>query len=330
MQVHENLQPEETRVYHVLVPEATEDKPSLIRMVGTGTMCENSGIVLNGVCSSCGHTLVLSKANCGRIECPHCFRTWARRASERAAVRVFGYRYATGTHHKPRHVTIELSSLDWDEAKKKFLSIGATGGVLVIHPWRIKKECEDYVNSLALRDNLNRYEVVRRHTDPLSLLEYSPHAHGIVYGRLVDVEKNSCTYLYKNIRRINNQKAAEQLMFYLLGHTNIPKSKRTSSLRYFGVCSPQKLKPSWQGKCNDSLPCPVCGKPVLYEGTHEEILIRKYISLGWIVTSGKNKKKAPPPFDEAINELDPCLLEEEFCSSLLPPGQMLLFESSMV
>lgn len=293
-------------------------------MVGTGTMCENSGIVLRGVCSSCGHTVVLDKGNCGRIECPHCSRTWARRASERSAARVIGYRQATGTIHKPRHVTIELSSLDWDDAKKRFAAIGATGGVIVLHPWRIKEEFKDQINAEAERLQINRYEVIKKKPNPLSYLEYSPHAHGIVYGRLVDVEKNSNTFVYKNIRRINGIGACEQLMYYLFSHTFIPKTPRSSALRYFGVCSPQKLKPSWTGNESVEVACPICGKPIVYENSNELILVKHYITLGWFVVHPKKKKKRKPDKDPACDEVDGCLGEVDPGMCPLPAGQTVL------
>jgi hypothetical protein len=205
--------------------------------------------------------------------------------------------HAGVTKHHPRHVTFELDSLSWDEAKKKAAAIGATGGVLVLHPYRIRKEFESMFDIMAARTGLNRYEIARQSAFGLESLEFSPHCHGIVYGRFEDVEKGSDVYQYRNIRRLHTQRACERALFYLLGHAVLPSSKRSPAVRYFGICSPQKLKPEWSGWCHEGLECPVCGKPMLHKGSIEIVEIRRYIALGWHVVTGRKGRPggALPP-----------------------------------
>jgi hypothetical protein len=103
----------------------------------------------------------------------------------------------------------------------------------------------------------------------------------MVFGKFKDVEKNSNAFEYRNIRRLNSQHAAEGTLMYLFGHTFMPLTKNGKCYRYFGICSPQKLKPEWTGTCTDSLKCPCCEAEMVEEGTNSLILYKRYIAVGW-------------------------------------------------
>jgi predicted RNA-binding Zn-ribbon protein involved in translation (DUF1610 family) len=270
-------------VYHDLVPEAQHPEEFILRLVGTGEKCENEGWVISGSCTKCGHKVELTKATCGRVECPKCYRTWANRAAQRAGARVWGYYETRVTNHVPRHITFELTDVNWDEAKKKAKALGATGGLIVIHPWRIKKEYQDAANDWASRHKGNRYDYVRAQPDPMALLDFSPHAHCLCYGKLVEIKAGDSEYLYRNIRRLGTLEACEGVAFYLLSHTNSPATERAQSVRYFGCCSTQRLKPEWTGKVTVSFLCPECGAPMVETGTCEEITTKHYVATGWAV-----------------------------------------------
>jgi len=184
-------------------------------------------------------------------------------------------------------VTFELDSLDWKEVKKKALAIGATGGVLVIHPYRIKPEYVQMFEIMAARCDMNRYDVARQSAYGLSAFDFSPHCHGVVYGKLVDIKKDSGEYLYRNIRRLNSQAAVERTLSYVLGHSLRPPSPRASAVRYFGSCSPQKLKAEWTGKCLVDVLCPCCGGQMIEKGAEDLMMRYRYIALGWHVVTGK-------------------------------------------
>jgi len=285
-------------MYHEHVPDASlpeENKhvsvsgsvPVLPLLVGMGDQCETEGWLRVGACDKCGYEITLSQSSCGRIECPRCMHTWARRASERSGARVWGAFHAGVVKYHPRHITFELNSMSWDEAKTKAVAIGCTGGVIVMHPYRIKREYKQMFEIMAARCSMNRYDVARESAYGLSAFDYSPHAHVITYGRLVDIEKGSNEYLYKNIRRLNSQAGVERTLSYLLGHTSMPESPRKSVVRYFGICSPQKLKPSWTGKSLVAMLCPCCGGHMIEKGTMDMLSMLRYIALGWHVVTGK-------------------------------------------
>lgn len=281
-------------VYHDLVPDAKVESNSVLKLVGTGEKCESDGWVITGSCCKCGHKVELTKSTCGRVECPRCHRTWANRGGQRIGARVWGY-YETGvTKHVPRHITFELTSVDWNEAKKKAKSLGCEGGALVIHPWRLKKEYQQDAEEYARRHKCNRYDYVRTVSDSMSLLEFSPHCHGLVYGKLVEIKAGSTEYLYRNIRRLGTLEAAEGVAFYLLTHTNCPLTDRAQSVRYFGCCSTQRLKPDWVGCVSKPLICPKCGGEIVESETIELILVKHYLALGWnVVIPGPSGPRIP-------------------------------------
>jgi len=268
-------------------PERSGNSPPLVdhmlvhSMVGMGELCENSGQFRVGACLKCGHEVVMPMKSCGRIECPRCVKTWARRASERTGCRAFAPIHALVSKHHPRHISFELENLSWKEAKKKALALGATGGILVLHAHRIKPQFAQMFEIMAERCSANRYDIVRESALGLDALEFSPHAHAICYGRFVDVEKGSGVYKYRNIRKLNSQAACEKTLSYLLGHSALPPWPSKNAVRYFGICSPQKIKPSWSGKCRSGLDCPCCGGVVIDKESREEIFITRYIALGW-------------------------------------------------
>jgi len=270
-------------VYHDLVPEAILNANPCLKLVGTGEKCANEGWVISGSCCKCGHKVELTKATCGRVECPKCHRTWANRGGQRIGARVWGYYETRVTRHVPRHITFELTEVNWDEAKKKAKSLGCEGGALVIHPWRLKKEYQQDAEEYARRHKCNRYDYVRTAADPMSLLEFSPHCHGLVYGKLVEIKAGQSEYLYRNIRRLGTLEATEGVAFYLLTHTNVPATERAQSVRYFGCCSTQRLKPDWIGHASKPLICPKCGGEIVESGTIELILVNHYLALGWKV-----------------------------------------------
>ena len=266
-------------------------------MVGSGDECEAGGWVVAAVCPKCGHHVQLVKHGCGHLTCPSCSKKWARRAAERSASRLWGAIHAGVSRWKPRHISFDLDTLSWDAAKKRAEELGCTGGVLVLHPWRLKDEYKPLFEMMAARTGMNRYDIAKQSGIGMDAFRYAPHCHGMVYGKFKDVEKGSGKYEYRNIRRMNSMHAAEGALMYLFGHTFIPLKANGKCYRYFGVCSPQRLKPEWTGTCRDTLKCPDCGAEMVEEGTNEVVLYKRYIALGWhrIKPASRGHRQSVPP-----------------------------------
>lgn len=273
------------------------DRESDLMMVGSGDECEAGGWVVAAVCPKCGHHVQLVKHGCGHLTCPVCSKKWSRRAAERSAARLWGAIHAGVSRWKPRHISFDLDDLSWDAAKKRAEELGCTGGVLVLHPWRLKDEYKEMFEIMAERTGLNRYDIAKQSGIGMDAFRYAPHCHGMVYGRFKDVEKGSTKYEYRNIRRLNSLHAAEGALMYLFGHTFIPQKANGKCYRYFGICSPQRLKPEWTGSCCDTLKCPECGAEMVEDGTNEVILYKRYIALGWhrIKPAARGHRQPMPP-----------------------------------
>lgn len=261
-----------------------------IFMVGSGEECEATGWVVAAHCPKCGQTVTLVKHGCGVITCPACSKKWARRAAERAAARLWGALSAKVSTWKPRHITFDLDECSWDAAKKKAAEIGCTGGVLVLHPWRLKDEYKQMFEIMSEKTGRNRYDLAKESAIGMDAFRWSPHCHAMVYGKFKDVRKGSEIFEYRMIRRLNSQHGAEGSLLYLFGHTFIPLTKNGKCYRYFGTCSPQKLKPTWTGTCSDSLKCPHCQSEMVTDDSNEIILYKRYIALGWHVVTKRDRQ----------------------------------------
>lgn len=272
-------------LYRDSVP-STYHPEDLPKMVGMGDECElKEAWTVVGTCPECGYHVELHRNTCGQIQCPRCYRTWARRAAGRAAARVYGFFLAKGTHHKPRHIVLEGEGLDWEAYKRRLLSLGFTGGVLVLHPYRIKAEYRAMFEIMAESTGKNRYDVVRDSALGSDALEYAPHCHFVGYGRGDTVPRDSGSFVYRTLRKLPSLAAVERTLFYLLGHSLQPEPGR-HAVKYWGVCSYNRLAPSYQGWCLDNLRCDKCGATMLNQvsleaGIKEVIVIKKYIALGW-------------------------------------------------
>ena len=272
---------EGSRVYPDTVPKPQHPEEPVLMMVGMGPPCDLNSIPVPMICPSCKTEMEVGGTTCGHVECPKCWGTWARRGAERVAARVWGYQEAANVHHKPRHATFDLDSVDWKEAKKKAEALGFTGGVIIIHPWRLKDEFRGQMEIMAERTGKSRYEIVRESALGMDAMRYSPHAHVLCYGKGVQIEKGSSEYQYRMIRRLNSLDGLQGAVYYLLSHTFIPESPGQRTYRYFGVCLPQRLKPTWEGNASDVLRCPHCGKEMVYPGTNICKEIKKYYAMLW-------------------------------------------------
>lgn len=284
---------ERNAMYPDTVPEPMNPVEPEFRMVGMGAPCDLPQVKIPMVCSKCNSKMEVGGTSCGHVECPSCWGTWARRGAERISARIWGFREASRTHHKPRHATFDLQSVDWKEAKTKAEALGFTGGVIVIHPWRIKAEFRNMFEIMAERIGISRYEVVRQSEYGMAAMQYSPHAHVICYGKGVDVAAGSSEYQYRMIRRLNSPEGLQGAVYYLLSHTFIPSGPGKMSFRYFGSCLPQRLKPDWKGKHAGVLTCPDCGAEMVYPDTNICKEISVYFAEGWRIIIPKPRGTLP-------------------------------------
>lgn len=280
-------------LYLDTVPEAqitSEEKPE---MVGRGLACAGGFITEKMVCPNGDYETDIHMNSCGRVGCPTCWTTWARRASNRAALRIKGYFELMPTKHLSRHATFDLVDLDPKKAKARAKELGLGDCVLVIHPWRIVGERKSEIGRACAVEGLKRYDIVRNSRNFDELTYYSPHAHVIGFGKANAIAEGSNTYEYRIISTLRTNADVEACFYYLLSHTFIPKTKNGATYWYCGKCSPQVLKPTWTNKRMEVLHCPKCREALVYPGTNICKEIKVVTQGGWYFVIKKQKKRGP-------------------------------------
>ena len=293
-------------VYRDNVPKGHHPEEPIFRMVGTGQKCDIPKIRHEQVCPDCKTSVWASRSTCGRVECPDCWGTWARRATGRAAARVWAYFSAGESQHHPRHITIDLKAIGFKAATKKAESFGFYGGLIIIHPWRIHPDFKALAEELAETLGMNRYDALRKRGLGMEAFIFSPHAHLIAYGKGTKVLAEQDEFSYKVLRKLNSLDAVKRVCYYLFSHTFAPATAGTRVVRYFGTCSSQKFMPAWTGTKSDFLRCPKCSCPMVYPGEKFGDSVSDFDSGGWHVVvkipkaPGAGKKAKVPPAVESV------------------------------
>ena len=231
-------------------------------LVGTGEAGEWCGKVRRGtaVCNvnAWDHPkLALRGSSCGRVECPICWTTWARRGAERARCRVWGFRKCyPGIVHHPRHIIISppvgygpISEGTQETAKRIRDGLiraakrsGLWGGSLVVHWYRMNEGIEE-----------TRWEDVRHHHPCWrDVVHWSPHGHLAAYGR-VDLGRLQPGWVVKVARKLRDEESVAKAVFYHLSHTCLVGG--LASLVYFGCCSTHALRRTAVHRLSMDVPC---------------------------------------------------------------------------
>lgn len=260
----------------------------MLPIPGTGDSYEDcgTGIAKKLVCENDpdGHpVVVVGTKSCKRPECPTCWSSWARRATDRTGSRVDGFRDAARHRYPPRHIIISLSAnestdlLDTyaNDAERlykgikstllrKAKAIGVKGGAIVIHFYRIDHLLD---NDLSPKEysvqNHRVWDQVRDSGNWQEVVRFSPHAHIIGYGYLQTPKKGE--FKYKNKGPLKSRDDIERASYYMLSHCTLPP--KGHAISYFGCCSYNKLMVEKHLSVSAPLLCSVCGAHMIYEDT---------------------------------------------------------------
>ena len=227
-------------------------------------------------------------SSCGDPECPVCWSMWAHRGADRISCRVDGFkRFA---RYSPRHIILSLRpdevALDKlcdmpvgraleilkDVFRSKAAAVGVTGGALIIHLWRTNEK-------VPRNAETKKWQWVRDQGKEkfAEYVIFEPHAHIAGYGFLKTPKKGE--FLYKNKGYLRLRDDIERWAYYALSHCPIVPGK--AAVTYFGCCSYNKLKHTWMNRLSVPVRCEVCGAPMIYEGTNEELTMRRTFAT-WI------------------------------------------------
>jgi len=244
---------------------------------------------------------------CGKPGCPECWRTWAGRATKRAAGRVQGYVTATRTKYRPRHVIWSPRPKDYQDADAACREVlegfhrvwrrsGAEALALVVHPYRfregMREKARDEARSAGFRGN--PYEWALSRENWADYLYISPHIHALVLGYLVpsdDFEKET-GWIYKN-RGVRN--SLEGTLFYLLTHAWVRGN--AAAVRYWGGMSTRHLGCTVRVEYVTKA-CPVCHEDLGRVGWGEDYQDLHNAPTAWFVLEVRDywiRKKARGP-----------------------------------
>lgn len=217
------------------------------------------------------HYSRLARYNCHRPACPTCWPGWAARAADDAAGRVEGYRLATGTDYKPRHISFspppgtvkDLPDLI-DQANHVMRRFGIQAACVIPHPYRLKQggpaaDSEE----IPTKTWSNRYTEALDSPTWRDRVRFSPHIHALVYGPLPNSEefeeKTGWTYTNHEEDRGSRGRLGGELratIYYLLSHAWVQGNNAV--VRYWFGMSTRTLGKLEGDPYIKTEPCPVC------------------------------------------------------------------------
>lgn len=293
---------EQNDMYPVIVPD---DTPALLP--GSGTDC--------GLIDTFSKRLVVCSKNpdhdhyevggtsCGRPACPRHWKTWARRAADRAGRIIWGYKVASKGRHNPRHTVLSLDDEDVIVKKregkslksnliyfrkyytKKALSMGGTGGSMVIHLLRTNENVPLWV------PDARRWDWVREQKNWKYYTKFSPHSHITGYGFYDQNKKWQDDFMYKNFDPLEDRDAVESVAYYQVQHALVGIG---NVIVYWGCCQPGYLKVVSKGTERKPIFCKTCCAPMVYAEGGDEYSGRRSWAIYEIGVPASRKKKGGP------------------------------------
>jgi len=287
-------------LYPVIVPDDT-----LATIPGVGEDCglQDRFSKRKVICSVQRehHHYEVDGSSCGKPSCPRHWTTWARRATDRVGRVIWGYKEASKGRHKPRHTILsedENSPLVLKRASfsdksnvryfrkhftRKALSLGGTGGSMIVHLWRTNDRAPTWMEGLRRWDWVRKQGVRWR-----DYVKFSPHAHINGYGFYQ--EPTAGDFRYRNLDPLDDRDAVESVTFYQLSHA--PIGAGCNAVTYWGCCQPGNLKVMvMDGKkqqWTERVPvfCDECKAPMIYEDDGCEYLRKRSCAIYLITVPG--------------------------------------------
>lgn len=221
--------------------------------------------------------------HCNSWDCPTCYFYTASRAARRMEERLQGvqkaYSFIGKYPGKIQHVVLsvppeEYKEFDYKKARKKAIlyckQIGISGGSIVFHPFRVKREFRAPLLRSLKEDNTPGGIWRAIHEDRLKLgswLEYvffAPHFHVLGYYPKIIVQskafEKATGWTYKAIG-VNKPRNVYYTARYLLTHHAVLEGH---NVVYFGIASYSKTAVEIQ-KTTELKKCPKCSSENYYK-----------------------------------------------------------------
>ena len=197
-------------------------------------------------CKDCGQ-IILVNGNCSSPQCPDCCTRWRYKRVKKAFQRVYSYKITNKT--RVGHLIVSIAPDDYDKITDetikdvyKFLKIkGVKGGMILYHPFRIKKERRKElfeIFRITKTPGLGEFalwkvliKVVENWRD---YVYYSPHYHIVGCFNWLQNAASADPFVYKRIGDLHQPEDLVKCMMYQLSHVGLRKDANTHSIRWFG------------------------------------------------------------------------------------------------
>jgi hypothetical protein len=287
------------------------------------------------------HFMRSVKHHCDNPSCPECMPSWSNKAARRIAERIRGYIECANNDQSMLDEDDFMASI-WHKDNTRYLNhyimscrpemvnprtpfnaikqmgrqtaarAGITGGVMIFHPYRIKKALQTklkYVCRSVCRMNEEDrekkfWELVRE--DVLKLggwrayIEWGPHFHVIGFGKLPEqktpeqkeaVKETMGGWIVLWIRHVQTERyfngqdvedPIASLAAYILSHAGYQAGRKIPS--WLGVCGPNRLKKAGAPEHkSEAVVCPKCGSPVVLGSEVQGNFVPDYDECGDVI-----------------------------------------------
>lgn len=231
-------------------------------------------------CPSCHRTVGLYY-HCKKFQCPECYKSAAYQAATRAADYLLGCHTAWRAFGKNlgyvNHIELSVPVEQYQDFNEKKMTekaikyskkIGISGGGLLFHPYRVKKEYRRPIQQAvkAAGKKMGTWDAIKENVLSLpshfDYLVFSPHFHVVGYFKMAQRSNEfykETGWTYKNIswskgRGSENTAGVTKIFSYLLTHHAIHPAtelgkKGKQAVHYFGTASKNKVsKETWKEK----------------------------------------------------------------------------------
>lgn len=239
-----------------LYPATTEEYFGLI-LPGAGLKPVNCvGWVPVGFCPKCGN-LHITRGNCKRAICPDChvswrygraesvfMRIWSNRLSENKRIRHFTLSPSPETvaSIKSAQDVVDLFPWAYNYAK----SMGVSGGVIILHPYRLRKDKKKQLRRIAkekdkwVAGEFSLWKTLVKLPNWREYVIFYPHFHILATckrGQWFKPGDGANGIIWKGIGELVQPSDLFRCAMYLLSHTGVFTHKIVHAIRWFGDLS---------------------------------------------------------------------------------------------
>jgi len=220
---------------------------------GTGRKQPNCIRIPNQYCASCGQ-VYLRSGSCSNPLCPDCVTRWKYKRTTTAFQRSWSiklqkkYRIGHIIASVPPELWIKVATTKKLKLLKKDLrkflkGKGVKGGVMVLHPYRIRDELKKILYDFIPKNEkgLGEYGLWKLLTQHIQNWEdfiyFSPHFHIMgVYNWLESAEKGE-PFVFKRVGDFRGPEDLIRCYMYQVSHTGISKMDDSHNINWFGKLS---------------------------------------------------------------------------------------------